>query len=95
MKFLTLTLATLLFVTPSAYAIEDDIVLNIDGMSCEPCAATVTKALKKETAVKDVSVSLDDKTAIIDTEDGQTIDNSRIKELIDWAGFDLVSIKRN
>ena len=52
--------------------------VRISGMHCDRCAESVTKAINKETAV----VSYDRK-----------LDNGRLKEAVQKAGFDVVSIE--
>jgi len=69
-------------------------MVKINGMSCEPCADTVNKVFRKEDGVANTSVSLEDQILTIDTKDDQDISDAKIKELVEWGGYDLVSIER-
>ena len=73
---------------------KDDITVKVDGMVCDFCAQSLKKVFGKQDSVQDIDVSLDDQTVTIDTKEGQTLDDAKIKELIGWAGYDLVSIDR-
>jgi copper chaperone CopZ len=103
MKILFLALITLSAAISYSYAYataeyipltDKDILVTIDGMSCEPCADTINKVFRKDENVVNTSVSLEDKTLTIDTKDNQDISDAKIKELIEWGGYDLVSIER-
>lgn len=41
-------------------------VLQIDGMSCGHCVATLTRALRKLNGVSGVNVSLEEKRAVVE-----------------------------
>lgn len=66
-------------------------VIEIEGMKCEHCQATVEKALRTIGNVTDVVVSLDNKTAAI--ESVGDVDDEIVKKLIKDAGFEVVDIK--
>ena len=63
--------------------------IKINGMSCEHCAAAVTKALSDLAGIKKVKVDLKAKTASFDYESGKT-GMDKIKSAINDAGFELV-----
>lgn len=65
--------------------------LFIEGMSCGHCAAHVEEALKEVDGIKSVKVTLKDKNAVIElTHD---VDDEKLKEAIDEAGYELVRIE--
>lgn len=65
--------------------------LFIEGMSCEHCVAHVEEALKEVDGVKSAKVSLKEKNAVIELT--QDVDYERLKEAIDEAGYELISIE--
>lgn len=62
----------------------------IEGMSCGHCVARVEKALNAFEGVSNVEVDLDGKNAKFDTTN--YIDNQKIIDAIDDAGYDVVKI---
>lgn len=64
--------------------------ISIEGMSCNHCAKHVEEALKEIGASK-VEVNLQGKYAIAEAE-GE-IEDSKLKEAIEEAGYDVMDIK--
>lgn len=64
--------------------------INIDGMSCEHCVKHVTNALKELDQVTNVNVDLKGNHAVIDLSD--EVSDKEIKDVIEDAGYDVVSI---
>lgn len=96
MKYFLMTLMMgFIFIAPAtAQEKTDDVVVKVDGMVCDFCAQSLEKVFGKEDSVNAIVVSLDDQTVTIDTKDSQMISDEKIKELIEWGGYDLVSIDR-
>lgn len=90
--FLLATILTLSFTSP---AWAEKITVMVDGMTCEACAQTLEKAFGKEESVNVVDVDFEDKLMIISTKGEQSLSDDKIRELIEWSGFDLISINRN
>ncbi len=61
----------------------------VDGMSCNHCVMSVTKALE-EIGGKDININLDTKEVKLEA---GNIDNESLKEAIDDIGFDVLEIK--
>ena len=61
--------------------------VNINGMSCQHCVASVTKAIEDVSGISQVSVNLDKCEATYDGE----VDQLVIKEAITKIGFEVVS----
>ncbi|OOM76152.1 heavy-metal-associated domain-containing protein [Clostridium sp. BL-8] len=61
----------------------------IEGMSCEHCVAHVKEALEGLDKVTSVEVSLEDKWAIVETENS----DDELKNAIEEEGYDVVNIK--
>lgn len=97
MKYIILSFLTaFLFISPAnAQEKTDDIVVNVSGMVCDFCAQSLEKVFGKEDSVNGIVVNLDDQTVTVDTKEGQTISDEKIKELIEWGGYDLISIDRD
>ncbi len=63
--------------------------INIEGMSCNHCVAHVKEALERISGVNIVSVSLEEKNAIVETE----VNNETLINAIEEEGYDVVSIE--
>ncbi len=61
----------------------------VDGMSCNHCVMSVTKALE-EIGGKNININLDTKEVKLEA---GNIDNESLKEAIDDIGFDVLEIK--
>ena len=63
----------------------------IEGMQCNHCKMSVEKALSSIEGITAVEVSLENKTAIVEAT--REIENSKINEVIEEAGFTVKEIK--
>ena len=59
--------------------------LNVEGMMCEHCVAHVTKALEGVKGVKNVRVSLDEGTAVVDA--GLLVSDKALVTAVEDAGY--------
>ena len=67
---------------------EDDMAtktLKVEGMMCEHCVAHVTKALEGVKGVKNVRVSLDEGTAVVDA--GLLVSDKSLVAAVEEAGY--------
>ncbi|WP_058304196.1 copper chaperone CopZ [Gorillibacterium timonense] len=65
------------------------VVLNVEGMSCNHCVQAVEKALGKLSGVDKVKVELAEKKVSVDYEENQvTVD--ALKSAIEDQGYDVV-----
>nr|WP_138274862.1 heavy-metal-associated domain-containing protein [Rhodoluna limnophila] len=64
--------------------------LQLEGMTCGHCVASVTKELEMVAGVTDVSVDLASQSATIQAEDG--VSQEQLTAAIDEAGYKLVSV---
>ncbi|MEW5799274.1 MAG: heavy metal-associated domain-containing protein [Bacteroidota bacterium] len=80
-------LFTLIF-TVGVFAADKNksVTLTVSGMTCESCANTVEKALKKVDGVKEAKVNLSEKTATVVLASSKTTTTLLIKAVTD-AGF--------
>ena len=65
--------------------------LKIEGMMCAHCVAHVKSALQKVDGVKDVEVSLENKTAVITL--SSDVNNDVLKSAVTNEGYEVVEIK--
>lgn len=63
--------------------------IMIEGMSCGHCVKHVQEALEGLNDVSSVEVNLAEKYAVVET----TVEDSQLQEVIDDAGYDVVSIE--
>lgn len=94
MRKIFLALTFILSTMGYAHASEKDIVVEVNGLVCDFCAQSLEKVFGKEDGVNAIAVDLDTQTVIVDVKDGQDLSDEKIKELIEWGGYDLVGIKR-
>ena len=71
-SILSLLILTTVLVSRPLFAGEQNITLSVDKMTCASCPYIVKKSLEKVSGVKNVSVSLDDKTASVTYNDETT-----------------------
>jgi copper ion binding protein len=66
-------------------------LITIEGMSCGHCVKHVEEALSELNGVTKVEVSLKDKNATVELNQG--VEDSKLKEAIEEAGYEVVAIK--
>jgi copper chaperone CopZ len=71
-----------------------DISVKVSGMVCSMCAQGIQKKFSKLPEVKDIKVDLETKVVSIITNGDRDIQDSKIKELITEAGYNVASIER-
>lgn len=86
MKHCIFILTLVVSLTVIAAEKSKTITLNISGMTCQSCATTVEKALKKVDGVKEAKVNLAEKKATVVVASAKTTTASLIKA-VDEAGF--------
>ncbi|MBU5428220.1 copper ion binding protein [Tissierella pigra] len=64
--------------------------LLVEGMSCGHCEKAVKNALNELSGVTKVEVDLSTKTVEVE---GESLDDTLIKDAIEDAGYDLIEIK--
>lgn len=100
MKSILMALAALIITTSAVTAADTSSckvtqsVAIVDGMVCDFCTQSITKVLKKNDAVKDVTIDLNTKKVTVDIKDGKDFTNTDLEKAIDYAGYKLVKIDR-
>ncbi len=92
MKNYLLTLVVIFGLTAAVSA--DTIKATVNGMVCGFCATGIEKTFKAQPEVKTVDVDLENKLVTIQTKQGQTLQDSKIKKLLGNAGYSVVGVAR-
>ena len=72
----------------------DTIKATVNGMVCGFCATGIEKTFKSQPEVKTVDVDLQNKLVTIQTKQGKTLEDSKIKKLLGNAGYSVVTVAR-
>jgi copper chaperone CopZ len=72
----------------------DTIKATVNGMVCGFCATGIEKTFRAQPEVKTVDVDLENRLVTIQTKQGQTLDDSKIKKLLGNAGYSVVAVAR-
>jgi copper chaperone CopZ len=73
----------------TAAAFTKTVTIKVEGMKCEKCSSSVTKALKATEGVEDAQVSSDKGEAVIKYDD-QKLSEAKLREVINSTGFKAV-----
>ena len=76
----------------TAAAFTKTVTIKVEGMKCEKCSSSVTKALKATEGVQDAQVSSDKGEAVIKYDD-QKLNEAKLREVINSTGFKAVAEK--
>lgn len=76
----------------SASAETKTVTIRVEGMHCNMCSVSVTKALKATAGVEKVEVSHEKGTAVIQYDD-QKVTEAQLREVINGTGFKAVEEK--
>ena len=68
----------------------ETITMNVEGMSCGGCVASVTRVLKAVPGVENVHVTLSPGAATV-TYDPQRADAGKLRSAVEDAGYDVVA----
>jgi len=76
----------------SVLAATKTATIRVEGMHCNMCSASVTKALKATDGVEKVEVSSEKGVAVIQYDD-QKVTEAKLREVINGTGFKAVEEK--
>lgn len=90
-----LLVAALLTVSVALYAADKTktVTLSVSGMTCESCAGTVEKALKKMEGVQKVSVNIKQKNAVVTLASASKTSAAALAKAVTDAGFTATESK--
>ncbi|HEX8098368.1 MAG TPA: heavy-metal-associated domain-containing protein [Pyrinomonadaceae bacterium] len=83
---LMVLIAVLAFGAVSASAATKTTTIHIEGMKCNICSASVTKALKATAGVEKVEVSFEKGEAVVQYDDAK-VTEEKLREVINGTGF--------
>ena len=66
----------------------ETITMNVQGMTCGGCVASVTRVLKTEPGVTEVSVTLQPGAATVSFDPART-SAAKLREAVEGAGYDV------
>jgi copper chaperone CopZ len=92
MSKIVLTLIVLASLASSAWA--ETITTTVNGMVCAFCATGIEKTFRKQPEVASVKVDLPKKQVVIKTKPGQTVSDTKIKEVVTYSGYTMGQIRR-
>ena len=87
-------LVLLIWLSLCGAAAADTIQVTVNGTVCSLCATGIEKTFRAQPEVKTVDVDLENKLVTIQTKQGQTIDDSKIRKLLGNAGYSVVAVAR-
>jgi copper chaperone CopZ len=82
----------LLIASTSAYA--GTIEMKVNGLVCAFCAQGIETTFRKNPAVADVVVSLENKLVAVQIKHGTDISDQELRATLTDAGYDIKSIER-
>jgi copper chaperone CopZ len=88
-------LTIVIFFGLTAAISADTIKATVNGMVCGFCATGIEKTFRAQPEVKSVNVDLENKLVTIETKQGRTLDDARIKKLLGNAGYSVVAVARH
>ena len=89
---LMVLIAVLAFGAVSASAATKTTTIHIEGMKCNICSASVTKALKATAGVEKVEVSSEKGEAVIQYDDAK-VTEEKLRDVINGTGFKVAEGK--
>src|SRR4051812_6387048 len=98
LKFARMTFVAAAFLASSlpqlAWATPHQINVKVKGMVCAFCAQGITKKFSSEPAVGHVDVSLENHRVTLGLKDNQTLEDAKINQLLQDAGYTVEKIER-
>jgi P-type Cu+ transporter len=67
--------------------------VRVGGMTCASCVARVERALGELEEIKYARVNFATETAYVDLKPGESWDEARVREAVDGAGYEVVSVE--
>jgi copper chaperone CopZ len=81
----------MLFALP---AMAENIVVNVKGMHCEACAESLRQTFTKKGKAESMTADLEGQKITITMPNDADISDDKIKELVEWAGYEVTGISR-
>jgi copper chaperone CopZ len=87
-------LAALALALVSAQAVAGTIEMKVNGLVCAFCAQGIEKTLRRNPAVSDVVVSLEDRLVAVETRPGMDVADQDLRKALTDSGYDVKAIER-
>ena len=87
-------LVTLTLALMSVDAVAGTIEMKVNGLVCSFCAQGIEKTLRRNPAVSDVVVSLEDRLVAVEVKPGQDISDQDLRKALTDSGYDVKEISR-
>lgn len=84
-----------LMATPAMAAEPCSLDVKVNGLVCDFCAQALNKVFRKQEAVQDVKVDLDQGLVHIVLKDQQQLDDATVKQLITDSGYSVHHIEKD
>jgi len=97
MKKLLLTTVFLIASCVLAFATHPGgtVYVDVNGLVCDFCARSLEKVFGKQEAVESIEVDLDKKIVTIHFNEGLSLDDETIRELITDSGYNVRAIRHD
>ena len=69
-----------------------DVQVSVNGLVCDFCAQALDKTFRKQAAIKDIDVDLEEKVVSLYYQDDQSLDEATIRQLITDSGYNVEAI---
>ncbi len=90
---ITLLFAILLSATVYGSHPSGTVYVDVNGLVCDFCARALEKVFGRQDEVDAINVDLDNKVITIHFEEGQSLDEATISELVADSGYDVRAIR--
>ena len=75
-------------------AFAQTVKIGVNGLVCSFCARGVEEKFKQVEGVNKVDVNLDNKLVTLDFAEGKNIEDKKITEILEEAGYNVTKIER-
>ncbi len=93
-KAFLITMFSMIFMN-AALAAGTQYIMRVDGLACPYCAYGIEKKLKEIDGTSNIKVDLDKGLVQVDVKEGVTLEEDKLKQLFQDAGFTYRSMKKN
>lgn len=91
--FLALSFPTTSIAQQPSNEASHDVIVNVNGLVCDFCARAVEKVFGRQEEVASIAVDMNEKTVVIYFNEGRSLDDAAITDLINDSGYSVESIQ--
>ena len=89
-----ITICFIYLFTPYSLAYSQEINIEVNGLVCEFCAATMEKNFNKKLEVLNTKIDLETKKIFINFKPNSNLSDEEITQIIEDNGYNVVKINR-